>query len=304
VAVTSVLLLGQLPAFELFPHGGLLRSIDPEETDPPALLELVTADVEDHGRVLVVYPEWDDGAADYHLRMLRSALETTRLAALPSGLPPLALSVLGAQLAALASLLPAAGPVASGAANLGGRLAVGAWTGSVSRLEHPAPTVSQHFQSWSPGSHFTVTVQPSPTVRRTHRRHPEDAVPWVAPSPSLTVLAGPERDVAWARDQVVPQMGPTELVVTGATPLGPRWWGTSDLVEVVSCYSDVDALAREVSASFPCSPCDWCGEPVSGPNCPFCSMVQRWSEEATAAEEGDEEAEPPAGPWPGTRSVA
>jgi hypothetical protein len=303
VAVTSVLLLGALPALELFPRGGLLHSVDPEAADPPALLELVTADIEDHGSVMVVYPRWDD-AADYHLRRLRSALETTRLGALPSGLPPLALSVLGAQLAALAGLLPSAGPVAAGAADLGGRLAVGAWLGSVSRLEHPAPTVSQHFQSWSPGSHFTVTVQPSPTVRRTHRRHPQEAVPWVAPAPSLTVLAGAERDVAWARDQVVPQMGETELVATGPTPLGPGWWGTSDLVEVVSCYSDVEALAREVAASFPCTPCDWCGEPVSGPTCPFCSMVQRWSEEAAAAGEGVEQAEPPAGPWPGTRSVA
>jgi hypothetical protein len=301
--VTAVLLLGQLPAYELFPRSGPLRSVDPAAAEPAALLELVAADIEDHGAVLALYPDWDDGVADYHVRMLHSALETTRLAALPTGLPPLAMSVLGAQLAALTSLLTPPGPVASSAQQLGGRLAVGAWTGSVSKLEHPAPTLSQHLQSWSPGSHFTVTVQPTQSVRRTSRRRPDDAVPWVAPPPSLTVLAGPERDVEWARDEVLPEMGTTQLVLTGPTPLGPHWWGTSDLVEVVSCYGDITSLAREVYASFPCVPCDWCSEPVAGPSCPFCSMVQRWSE-AAAQDDVDEEADAPAGSGPGARSVA
>jgi len=301
--VTAVLLLGRFPAFELFPRSGPLRSVDPAEAEPAALLELVAADIEDHGAVLALYPDWDDGVADYQVRLLHSALETTRLAALPTSLPPLAMSVLGAQLAALTSLLRAPGPVAAGAAHLGGRLAVGGWTGSVSRLEHPAPTLSQHLQSWSPGSQFTVTLQPTQSVRRTSRRRPDEAVPWVAPAPSLTVLAGPEREVEWARDEVLPQMGSTQLVLTGPTPLGRHWWGTSDLVEVVSCYSDIGSLAREVYASFPCTPCDWCSEPVAGPRCPFCSMVQRWSE-TSEQDDVDEEADAPDGSRPGARSVA
>jgi hypothetical protein len=301
--VTAVVLLGRLPAYELFPRSGPLRSVDPAEAEPAALLELVAADIEDHGSVLALYPDWDGGVADYRVRLLHSALETTRLAALPTSLPPLAMSVLGAQLAALTGLLKAPGPVAAGASHLGGRLAVGGWTGSVSKLEHPAPTLSQHLRSWSPGSHFTVTLQPTQSVRRTSRRRPDEAVPWVAPAPSLTVLAGPERGVEWARDEVLPQMGSTQLVVTGPTPLGRHWWGTSDLVEVVSCYSDISALAREVHTSFPCTPCDWCSEPVAGPSCPFCSMVQR-RPEAAEQDDADEQADAPDGSRPGARSVA
>jgi hypothetical protein len=70
----------------------------------------------------------------------------------------------------------------------------------------------------------------------------------------------------------------------------------------VSCYADIGSLAREVYANFPCTPCEWCSEPVAGPRCPFCSMVQRWSE--TSEQDVDEEADAPDGSRPGARSVA
>ena len=85
--MTAVVLLGRLPAYELFPRSGPLRSVDPAEAEPAALLELVAADIEDHGSVLALYPDWDGGVADYHVRLLHSALETTRLAACRPSVP-------------------------------------------------------------------------------------------------------------------------------------------------------------------------------------------------------------------------
>jgi hypothetical protein len=273
--VTAVVLLGALAPLRLFPEPGVLRSFDPraEGADPAQLVDLVAEDLAANGTVLALHPTWDGGTGDYLARMVRSALDTSRVVPLATPLPPLAIAVLGAQLAAVAALLPAPGRLVAGAELLGSRLVVGAWTSSVSRLERPAPSLGQHLWSWWPPSRFAVAFQPDARVDRIRRRRPFDAGSWAIPSPSLAVLATHGGNPSWLHEVVVPAIGAERVVEAGPSPLGQRWWGAPRLVEVVGCPAEATATASELVAAFPCSPCGWCGEPISGSSCPFCWMA-------------------------------
>jgi hypothetical protein len=273
--VTAVVLLGAFPVLRMFPEPGVLRGFDPATAgaDPGRLVELVAEDLAAHGTVLALHPAWDGGASHHLVRMVRSALDSSRVVPVATSLPPLALAVLGAQLAAVASHLPGPGPLVPGVGLLGSRLAVGAWTSSVSRLERPSPTLGQHLRSWWPGSRFLVTVQPDPRVAPIRRRQPGDAAGWAVPAPSLAVLATRGGDAGWLHQVVLPAVGAERVVETGPSPLGPRWWGAPRLVEVVGCGADPATAAAELVAAFPCRACGWCGEPVAGPSCPLCGMA-------------------------------
>jgi hypothetical protein len=271
--VTAVVLLGAFPPLRLFPEPGALRSFDPAAAGPGRLVELVAEDLAAHGTVLALHPTWDGGAGLHLVRMVRSALDSSRVVPVATALPPLAVGVLGAQLAAVAPYLPGPGPLVPGVDLLGSRLAVGAWTSSVSRLERPSPSLGQHLRSWWPRSRFVVTVQPGPRVDAIPRRRPFDAAGWAVPGPSLAVLGSGGGDAGWLHEVVLPAIGAERVVETGPSPLGARWWGAPRLVEVVGCGADPVAAAAELVAAFPCVACGWCGEPVAGPTCPLCGMA-------------------------------
>jgi hypothetical protein len=273
--VTAVVLLGAFPPLRLFPEPGVLRSFDPVAAgaDPCRLVELVADDLAAHGTVLALHPTWDGGAGHHLVRTVRSALASSRVVPVATSLPPLAVAVLGAQLAAVAPYLPGPGPLVPGVDLLGSRLAVGAWTSSVSRLERPSPSLGQHLRSWWPRSRFVVTVQPGPRVDLIRRRRPFDAAGWAVPGPSLAVLATNGGNAGWLHEVVLPAVGAERVVETGPSPLGARWWGAPRLVEVVGCGADPAMAAAELVAAFPCSACGWCGEPIAGPSCPLCRMA-------------------------------
>jgi hypothetical protein len=270
--VTAVVMVGAFPPLRLFPEPGVLRSFDPAaaDADPCQLVELLAEGLAAHGTVLALHPTWDHGAGYHLVRMARSALDSSRVVPVATSLPPLAVAVLGAQLAAVAPYLPGPGPLVPGVGLLGSRLAVGAWTSSVSRLERPGPSLGQHLRSWWPRSRFVVTVQPEPRVDLIRHRRPFDAAGWTVPAPSLAVLATHGGDAGWLHEVVLPAVGAERVVETGPSPLGPRWWGASRLVEVVGCGADPAMAAAELVAAFPCIACGWCGEPISGPSCPLC----------------------------------
>jgi hypothetical protein len=271
----AVVLLGAFPSLRLFPEPGVLHGFDPaaEGADPGGLVELVAEELAAHGTVLALHPTWDGGAGHHLVRMVRSALATSRLVPVATALPPLATAVLGAQLAAVAPHLRGPGPLLGGAGLLGSRLAVGAWTSSVSRLEQPGPSLGQHLRSWWPRSRFLVTVQPDPRVDPIRRRRPFDAAGWALPPPSLAVLATHGGDAGWLHEVVLPAIGAERVVETGPSPLGRRWWGAPRLAEVVGCGADPAATAAELAAAFPCIACGWCGEPVAAASCPLCWMA-------------------------------
>jgi hypothetical protein len=271
--MTAVVMLGAFPLLRLFPEPGALRGFDPAAGDPCRLVELVADDLAAHGTVLALHPTWDGGAGLHLARMVRSALDSSRVVPVATSLPPLAVAVLGAQLAAVAPYLPGPGALVPGVDLLGSRLAVGAWTSSVSRLERPSPTLGQHLRSWWPRSRFVVTVQPGSRVDEIRRRRPFDAAGWAVPGPSLAVLGSGGGDAGWLHEVVLPAVGAERVVETGPSPLGPRWWGAPRLVEVVGCGADPVAAAAELVAAFPCTACGWCGEPVAGPSCPLCGMA-------------------------------
>jgi hypothetical protein len=275
--VTAVVVLGPFTPLQLFGEPGELRAFDPhaDGNDLARLAGLVAEDLAAHGTVLALHPAWDRGAGERVTRMVRSALDTSRLVPVASALPPLALAVLGAQLAAVAVHLPTPGPLVPGVELLGARLLVGAWTSSVSRLEQPAPSLAQHVWSWWPPSRFAVAAQPQPRVDRIPiLRRRFDASPWTLPAPALAVLGTRGGDASWLHEVVLPAIGAERVVETGPSALGPRWWGARRLVEVVGCPADPAAAAGELRAAFPCTPCGWCGEPVFGPACPFCWMAR------------------------------
>jgi hypothetical protein len=271
--VTAVLLLGAFPVPRLFPDPGALRGFDPAGGDPGRLVELVAEDLAAHGAVLALHPTWDGGAGHHLVRLVRSALDASRVVPVATSLPPLAVAVLGAQLAAVAPHLPGPGLLVPGAGLLASRLAVGAWTSSVSRLERPGPTLGQHLRSWWPRSRFLVTVQPQARVEPIRRRQAVDAAAWAVPAPSLAVLASGGGDARWVHEMVLPAVGAERVLEAGPSPLGPRWWGARRLVEVVACGADPAAAAAELVAAFPRRACGWCGEPIAGPACPLCGMA-------------------------------
>jgi hypothetical protein len=230
--VTAVVLLGAFPPLRLFPEPGALRSFDPAAAGAGRLVELVAEDLAAHGTVLALHPTWDGGAGLHLVRMVRSALDSSRVVPVATALPPLAVAVLGAQLAAVAPYLPGPGPLVPGVDLLGSRLAVGAWTSSVSRLERPSPSLGQHLRSWWPRSRFVVTVQPGPRVDAIRRRRPFDAAGWAVPGPSLAVLGSGGGDAGWLHEVVLPAVGAERVVETGPSPLGAaggarRGWSRS-----------------------------------------------------------------------------
>ncbi|HEV2814307.1 MAG TPA: hypothetical protein VGW10_13715, partial [Solirubrobacteraceae bacterium] len=148
-------------------------------------------------------------------------------------------------------------------------LIVGAWAGSVSGLEQPAPSVAQHARSALPGAAFAVRVQPDPCVVTLGRG---TAAPFAPPDRPIELLIAPGKgaDVDWVIDVAVPALGDPPVSEVEQAPGASAWWGTAKVVELVAYPADLAQLAqRAVPADLVA--CRWCAEPVAaGRSCPFC----------------------------------
>ena len=269
-ATPVVLVFGLRPERLLDSEGRIDAFLDPPAQERvPVLVEAVSSGLQAGGHVIAITPEWIDRSAAERLRMVRSMLDTHRVAVHATGLPPLAATVLASLVSACAPYAPSAGVLASLVPALEDELHVITWLGSVTGLSTPAPSFGQHLASLAPGSAFAVTSWPEPAV---HRLSGDNGIP-------LPELAGPTRlivaaesggDVEWITGTVAPALGPLEIRRVEPTPAGPKWWGTGKLVEAVTVPLDLEELMAELTAQHEAWTCRWCREVIARSPCPLC----------------------------------
>jgi hypothetical protein len=266
----SLLVLGLRPERLLDVEGRIDAFVDPPGQDQVGVLvEAVTSGLQAAGSVVAIAPQWIGQDAAGRLAMVRSMLDTHRLAIHATPLPPLAATALASLASAAAAHAGSTGMLASLLPELEPRLHAFTWLGSVTGLSTPAPSFAQHLASLTPGSAFGVSSYPEPSVSRLHRDGPTVPLPELA-TPYRLVVAPRGGDPAWVLEAVNPALGNLDVRQVEATPRGAEWWGTAKLVEAVAIPLDVERLVAELIAGLDPWVCRWCQELVARSPCPLC----------------------------------
>jgi hypothetical protein len=261
----------------------------PTQEQWPIVIEALASGLESGGRVVVIMPQWLEDEAVMRLDMARSMLDTERVAVHRTALPPLAATVLASLASACGPSLPSAGLLASLLEDLEAELHVFAWLGSVAGLSNPSPSIGQHVSSFVPGSAYGVSSWPEPAVHRLKPGQPSVPLPEIT-RPSRLVVASHGGDAGWLTDTVNSALGGLPVVHVEPTPRGPKWWGTSKLVEGVVYPIDCAELAADLMAEVEPWACRWCNELIARSPCPFCGHRGR-----PGRRRGREGAQPPPG---------
>jgi len=241
----------------------------PGREDMRDLFDAIGAPVRGGASEIVIVCDWLGPETLERVRMIRSLLQTDRVAIYVTELPPLAASVLAALTAALAPLALSAGALAGAIDAVSDELVVLAWTGSVAGLRHPGVSLLHHARSALPWSSFAVGLQPESFVQPISPGAEEP--PLAPPERPVELLVAPEEDadLDWIVDVVAPALGGVGIRQIPATVHGARWWGSTRLVEAVGVPTSLEVLA-EATLPRSVSPCAWCGEPIAAGPCPFC----------------------------------
>ena len=265
----TVLVFGIKPERLVDSEGRIDAFLEPptqEQTE--TLVEAVRSGAEAGGHVLAIVPQWLMGDGLLRLQMVESALDDESLTIYETPLPPLAGAVLASMASAIARHLPSRGVLVSLLPDIEAELHVFTWLGSVSGLSTPAPSLSQHLASLSPGSAFGVSSYPEPTVHRLGREAPGVPLPRID-RPSRLAVSDHGGDGGWIAS-VNQALGNLEVRAVEPTPNGPSWWGTGKLVESVAYPADVAALAHELAGAAEPWTCRWCRELIARSPCPMC----------------------------------
>jgi hypothetical protein len=241
----------------------------PDRDDVRDLFDAIGAPVRNGVAVIVIVGDWLPPETLDRVRIVRSLLETDRVAIHVTDLPPLAASVLAALTAALAPLAVSAGALAGAIEAIEAELPVLAWAGSVAGLRHPGVSLLNHARSALPWSSFGIGLQPESFVRPISAG--AEALPVITPviPVELLVAPGEDADLSWIVDVVAPALGGVQVRQIPPTLYGAQWWGTTRLVEAVGVPTSIEALAA-VTLPESVAPCQWCGEPIAAAPCPFC----------------------------------
>jgi hypothetical protein len=259
----------------LLPDQGTVWSfpIAPRRDDLDDLVDLVRLGQERHGHVVAIYPAWRPEPALRRLETVQAATDSRRLAVYGTALPPLAGAVLASLTSAVSAYVPSAGTLVSGLGALERELITMAWLGGVTGLSSPSPSILQHVASWWPKSSFGVFFWPQPSVKLlTKKERAAVPVPTTYRPQCVVIAAREGADRTWVDECVLPAFGSPPTKEVEATELGPEWWGTSRLTELVAYPVDVPVTARRISQGLVNSLCRWCGEPVASDRCPFCGI--------------------------------
>ena len=233
--------------------------------------------IEQHGYVIALYPASAEGPLTRRLHMVRSVLESDRIALLGIDLPPLGLALLAQQLRQLSVCDFSPGVLASSARLLAHYIYAGALLGSVTRLDRVPVPMKSHTKSWVPGAQFAVLANPRAQLVRVGQEEltgPEFGTRLLVaqgqpPSDWVTSTLAP----AWRVQGVAPVPLPAESV---------RWWGTGKVVEFAAGLHDVSVLYQLVS-SVRREQCHWCGLELIGDRCGFCAAPLARPQELPAA---------------------
>jgi hypothetical protein len=278
-----LLVLGLRPERLLDTEGRIDAFVDPPGQEQiGVLVEAVTSGLQAAGSVVAIVPDWIGRAPAARLAMVRSMLDTHRLAIHATALPPLAAAALASLASAAAPHVPSTGVLASLLPELEAELHSFTWLGSVTGLSTPAPSFAQHLASLAPGSAFGVSSWPEPAVVRLHRDRPTVELPELA-GPYRLVVAPHGGDPDWVLHTVNPALGNLDVRQVEPTPRGAEWWGTSKLVESVAIPLDTERLAAGLVAGLDPWACRWCGELVARSPCPLCGHRGRPARRRAAA---------------------
>lgn len=236
--------------------------------DLEELIAMLAELIDQHGSVVVIHPGWSSDSALQRLQTVRSALRTTCLAFYPTSSPPLAGGVLASLASVVAPHARSAGALLAGLPVLEAQLLVLAWLGSVAKLQVPTPTLLQHGLSLLPWTAFGVSSWPQPSVRRLTRGDRTLVLPRVK-GPIRIAAAARDGEPGWVPDVVAPALGDAPVVEVPATALGPEWWGSKRLIEVVAYPMELKATVDRVNRA-PTQLCTWCREETPPGRCAFC----------------------------------
>ena len=265
----TVLVFGLKPERLIDDEGRIDAFLEaPTQEQTETLVEAVRSGVEAGGHVLAIVPQWLKGDALLRLQMVESALDDESLTIYETPLPPLAGAVLASLASALAQHLRSRGLLVSLLPEIEAELHVFTWLGSVSGLSTPAPSLTQHLASLTPGSAFGVSSYPEPTVHRLGRELPGVPLPRID-RPARLAVSDHGGDASWI-EAVNGALGDLEVREVDPTPNGPSWWGTGKLVESVAYPVDVEALAQELANAADPWTCRWCRELIARSPCPLC----------------------------------
>ncbi|MFD6417162.1 hypothetical protein [Streptomyces sp. NPDC060194] len=225
--------------------------------------------VEQHGHVVVAYPDSLPLAHERRLHTLRAMLETDRVALVRLPLPPLGVAVLARQLRQLTVCDFSPGVLASAAHLLPYYLYTGAHLNSVARLDRVPVTLKSHAKSWMPGATFAVVSGPEPQLTRVAAKDPGTELTGPAYATDLLVAAG-QLPATWVHETLAPAWRVRRVVEAELPEASPGWWGTGRLVEFVAHIPDISVLYQLV-ASVRRDDCHWCGMQLIGDRCGFCT---------------------------------
>lgn len=246
-------------------------SHEPGPADYEQLVDIVRSGIDHTGHVLAIYPRYASEPALSRLETLRVALNTRRLASYGTKLPPLAGSALVSLASAVCPYVKAPGVLIAALPGLESELLILAWLGSVAGLDYPSPSMAQHIASVSPTTSFGVSYWPEPAVKTLHKKDRSVALPTTF-RPMMLATSARDGDATWVDEIVTPGLGGPPVARFDPTPLGPKWWGTSKLVEAVAYPVDVPVTARRITQGLSPFLCRWCGEAIATRHCPFCGL--------------------------------
>jgi hypothetical protein len=251
-----------------------LTAYDPSGTveDLDHLADLLRPAMDRGDTVVAVVQE--RAAEPLHARLLavRAALETTRLVVHRTALPPLAAALLVRSIGDVAGQAAIAPSVlASGISRIEPLVTGAAWLGSVTKLQHPAPSVALHARSLLPGPGFGAVVDAAPKVVKLAGRDALLPIPALEPPGGWRVLVAAPDDVdtdVVDRTLAVRASG-AEVVRVPLHGSSVDWWGTAKLIELAYAPRDPARLHQQLLGDGPTA-CGWCGEAVTTDPCPLC----------------------------------
>jgi hypothetical protein len=253
------------------PHQGAIPAFSHEPGPAGTFIETVRSGIEHAGHVLAIYPEYASEPARSRLETLRVALNTRRLVGYGTKLPPLAGSALVSLASAVTPYIKAPGVLVAALPGLERELLILAWLSSVAGLDYPSPSMAQHLASLSPITSFGVSYWPEPAVKTLTKKDRSVPLPTTY-RPMMLAASVRDGDATWVDEVVAPGLGGPPVARLEPTPLGPKWWGTSKLVEAVAYPVDVPVTARRITQSLTPFLCRWCGEAIATRHCPFCGL--------------------------------
>jgi hypothetical protein len=269
--MTDVLLLGDIPStgYLVGTSAERLSGSSRASEETAHLLATMEQRLRSSEAIIALYPAWNADGPKRLLKLARGVLSTDRIAGVPLALPPLALSLVADQIAYLAPYLQP-GHLASVAHSLANAISAGAWTRSVTKLEHIDTKMGHHLASYLPHETFVVTATPHGAIHRISGHK----VPELGFRPTEPIhLLVTQGDNTWFQEGLQNLLRADAVKAVPQQPLGVKFWGNKRYIEYVA-FSGHPAALSQISNATRCWPCRWCGQHVALQECPFCGMAQ------------------------------